>query len=70
MCENDKYAAETRDLDEDTLIEFDTEGSLVSMTIEHASRRADIANFTYQQVAKEPARQKVAHVAEKRKKYG
>jgi uncharacterized protein YuzE len=42
---------ETRDLDENTLIEFDAGGNLVSMTIEHARERADLANFSFQQVA-------------------
>ncbi len=43
--------AETRDLDENTLVEFDAKGNLVSMTIEHARDRADLANFSFQQVA-------------------
>jgi uncharacterized protein YuzE len=42
---------ETRDLDENTLVEFDAEGNLVSMTIEHARQRADLANFSFQQVS-------------------
>ena len=40
----------TRDLDENTLVEFDAQGNLVSMTIEHARDRADVANFSFQQV--------------------
>ena len=32
-----------------TLVEFDTEGNLVGMTIEHARERADVANFSFQQ---------------------
>lgn len=43
--------AETRDLDENTLVEFDAEGNLVSMTIEHARDRADLADFSFRQVA-------------------
>ena len=42
---------ETRDLDENTLVEFDAQGNLVSMTIEHARERADLANFSFEQVA-------------------
>jgi hypothetical protein len=30
---------------------LDRNGSLVSMTIEHAKERADIDNFSYQQIA-------------------
>jgi uncharacterized protein YuzE len=42
--------AETRDLDENTLVELDAKGRLVSMTIEHARERADVTNFTFSQV--------------------
>ncbi len=41
---------ETRDLDENTLVEFDAQGNLVSMTIEHARERADMPDFSFQQV--------------------
>ncbi len=43
--------ADTRDLDENTLIEFDAEGNLVSMTIEHAKERAELSDFSFQRVA-------------------
>ncbi len=43
--------AETRDLDENTLIEFDAKGSLVAMTIEHARERAELPDFSFQRVA-------------------
>jgi uncharacterized protein YuzE len=46
----DAAVDETRDLDENTLVEFDKAGNLVSMTIEHARERADVANFSFQQV--------------------
>jgi uncharacterized protein YuzE len=48
---------ETRDLDEDTLVEFDAQGNLVSMTIEHARERADVADFSFSRV---PAMKPVA----------
>lgn len=41
---------ESKDLDENTLVEFDVQGNLVSMTVEHARERADIPNFSFQQV--------------------
>jgi uncharacterized protein YuzE len=44
-------AAETRDLDENTVVDFDREGNICSMTIEHASTRADAPKFSYEQVA-------------------
>lgn len=43
--------AETRDLDEDTLLDLDAEGNVCAITIEHASVRADIPRFTFEQVA-------------------
>lgn len=42
--------AETRDLDENTLLELDAEGRIVALTIEHASERTGIPTFTYEQV--------------------
>lgn len=44
---NESRVADTRDLDENTLIETDAEGRLVSMTIEHAQERADLETFLY-----------------------
>ena len=43
--------AETRDLDEDTQIDVDTQGNICAMTVEHASRRADLPAVDYEQVA-------------------
>jgi uncharacterized protein YuzE len=48
---SDNEIVDTRDLDENTLLEFDSDGKLVSITIEHAKERANIANFSFQQVA-------------------
>ena len=48
---NDKEIVDTRNLNENILIELDKEGNLVSMTIEHAKQQANIVNFSYQQVA-------------------
>jgi len=47
----DREIVETRDLNENILIELDKDGNLVSMTIEHARQQANIGNFSYQQVA-------------------
>ena len=41
--------AETRDLDENTLLDFDRKGNICGITIEHASERADIPKFSYEQ---------------------
>jgi uncharacterized protein YuzE len=43
--------AETRDLDEDTLLDLDADGNICGITIEHASKRTDIPAFSYEQVA-------------------
>lgn len=43
-------AAETRDLDEHTLLEVDKDGRILSITVEHASQRADIPRFSFEQV--------------------
>ena len=42
---------ETRDLDEDTQIDLDERGNLCGLTLEHASKRADLSGIDYQQVA-------------------
>jgi len=46
----DRTIVETRDLNENVLIELDKDGRLVSMTIEHAKQQANIEDFSYQQV--------------------
>lgn len=43
--------AETRDLDENTVLDVDANGNICAITIEHASQRADIPQFSYEQVA-------------------
>lgn len=48
---NENPISETRDLDENTLIDMDKDGKLVSITIEHAKDRTDINNLVFQQVA-------------------
>lgn len=47
----DLPVAETRDLDENTVLDLDAKGNICSITIEHASTRADAPQFTYEQVA-------------------
>jgi uncharacterized protein YuzE len=43
--------SETKDLDENTILDLDARGNICSMTIEHASSRADIPHFSFEQVA-------------------
>jgi uncharacterized protein YuzE len=47
----DAPVAETRDLDENTVLDVDTQGNICAITIEHASKRADAPHFSYEQVA-------------------
>lgn len=47
----DAAVAHTRDLDENTTLDVDAEGNLCALTIEHASQRTGIPEFSYQQVA-------------------
>ena len=41
---------ETRDLDENTLLDLDGEGHLCALTIEHARDRMTIPEFSFEQV--------------------
>ena len=47
----DAPVAETRDLDENTILDVDKDGNICSITIEHASVRAGIPQFSYEMVA-------------------
>jgi uncharacterized protein YuzE len=43
--------AETCDLDQDTALDIDAEGNLCAITVEHASKRTGIPEFSYEQIA-------------------
>jgi uncharacterized protein YuzE len=43
--------AETRDLDENTILDLDKEGQVCAITVEHARDRAEIPNFSFEHVA-------------------
>ena len=43
--------AETKDLDENTLLDLDKDGNICAITVEHAKDRADIPHFSFEQVA-------------------
>lgn len=47
----DAPVAETRDLDENTVLDVDADGNICAITIEHASTRAGIPTFSYEQIA-------------------
>ena len=43
--------AETKDLDENTVLDIDRSGNITAITIEHAKDRADIPHFSFEQIA-------------------
>jgi len=47
----DVPVAETRELDENTILEVDAQGNVRSITIEHASVRAGAPQFSFEKVA-------------------
>jgi uncharacterized protein YuzE len=47
---NENQISETKDFTEDVLVELDHKGNLVSMTIEHASQKANMSDFSFNQV--------------------
>lgn len=42
---------ETRDLDENSLLDFDRDGKICGITIEHARNCAEIPAFSYEQIS-------------------
>ncbi len=48
---SNKAIIETRDINENLLVELDKDGNIVSITVEHAKEQVDINKFLYQQVA-------------------
>ena len=49
---NDHKIAETKDLNENTIIELDVNINIVSMTIEHAKQQTEVSSFSFNQVPK------------------
>jgi len=47
----DADIAETRDLDENTLVDVDADGNVCAITVEHASRRMDVSGVSFETVA-------------------
>jgi uncharacterized protein YuzE len=41
---------ETKDLDENTILDMDRDGNICALTIEHARERTEIPSFSYEQV--------------------
>ena len=47
----DAPVVETRDLDENTVLDIDAQGNICAITVEHASQRAGAPRFSYEQVS-------------------
>ena len=47
----DAPVVETRDLDENTVLDLDAQGNICAITVEHASTRADAPRFSFEKVA-------------------
>lgn len=43
--------AETRDLDENTLLDLNAQGQVLAITLEHATTRAELNSFSFDRVA-------------------
>ena len=41
---------DTRDLDENTVLDLDRDGNVCAITMEHARERTEIPSFSYEQV--------------------
>jgi uncharacterized protein YuzE len=46
----DAAVAETRDLDEDTVLDVDANGNICAITIEHASHKTGAPQFSFEHV--------------------
>jgi len=47
----DGEITETRDLDENTVLDLGSDGEVRAITVEHASQRADAPQFSFEQIA-------------------
>jgi uncharacterized protein YuzE len=43
--------ADTRDLDENTVVDVDCQGDMLAITVEHAKTRTELSQFMYERVA-------------------
>jgi uncharacterized protein YuzE len=47
----DKDIAESKDLDENTVLDMDAHGNVCAITFEHASQRTDVRHLTVEGIA-------------------
>jgi uncharacterized protein YuzE len=48
---SDRTVSDTKDLDENTILDCDAEGNIVGITMEHASTRTDISSIQLSGIA-------------------
>lgn len=48
---NKNSIAESKDLDENTVLDVDADGNICAITFEHASRRTDVSHLTVEGIA-------------------
>jgi uncharacterized protein YuzE len=46
---------ESRDYDDNTLIDIDAAGQVCGITLEHAKQRVDLPTFSYEQIGRQAA---------------
>ena len=46
---------ETRDYDDNTLVDIDAAGQICGITLEHAKQRVDLPGFSYEQIGRHAA---------------
>jgi uncharacterized protein YuzE len=51
---SERPVAETREINENTLIDLDDQGVLVAITVEHAAGATDLSQVSLQQVLGQP----------------
>lgn len=47
----DRDIAQSKDLDENTVLDLDADGNVCAITLEHASRRTDVHRMTVEGIA-------------------
>ena len=52
---SDRPVAETREINENIYLDMDSSGNLVTMTIEHARRQANLPFLSYEEIEKAPS---------------
>ena len=47
----EENVVETKDLDENTILDLDAAGNIIAITVEHASKRTDVHHLTLSGIA-------------------